>query len=99
MGQAVVNNLTEEDFNWDGSLADCEFSLKFKDIYIVEFRLIITSGGKCPIVLYRAMTDIANLWLADTQEPGWGEVGMGFCDLALRLAGSGLVSPRTVGRG
>jgi hypothetical protein len=63
-----VLRLSELDFNWQGSVAECEFTLKFRVIFLAEFTWIVTSGGKCPKVLYDCMSDVISMWASNTQE-------------------------------
>ncbi len=60
--------MSADDANSHGSLDECEFTLKFRDIFRYEFEGIVSTGGKCPQPLYDAMLDIAGMWSSNTQE-------------------------------
>ena len=63
-----VLRLSADDHNWNGPLALCEFTLKFRYIFRYEFQGIVQMDGKCPENLFKAMTDVADMWCTNTQE-------------------------------
>jgi hypothetical protein len=56
-----------ESYNFSGSLYFCQFSLKFLAIFYDEFATIVSSGGRCPLNLFNAMSDIASQMSSNTQ--------------------------------